>query len=198
LDITVRSFRSRGQCRNLGKPPRQHMAERRAFGVAHLLQPFERLRKAFDDPGLSGLTLALLLFGLGHVDHALERQDAVERRRRGIDLAAQALKGSQHRREHRLVDARDRRYAFAADRKVREHRAARQHLGGTAAHRHFDRVPAGRQAQLEVESFGVDRLDLPRPGIGAGGAVASREAGHARQRHRGPNPFRKISRKLRA
>ena len=53
-------------------------------------EPFERLREARDDRRLGGAALVLALLGLGHLDHALERQDAVERRRRGVDLAAQA------------------------------------------------------------------------------------------------------------
>ena len=46
-------------------------------------------------------------------------------------------------------------------------RAARERLGGAAARRRLDRVPAGRQAQPQIEPLGVDRLDLPGPGIGA-------------------------------
>ena len=181
-----RRFRARRQFGDLTEPLRQHMAERRAFGAAHLLEAFQRLHKARDDRGFGGLSLALLFLGLDHIHHTFERKDAVEGWRRGFGFAIEVLEGRQHGREHRLVDPRHRRDALAAYRQVCKYRAARQRLRGGVAHRHFNGVPPGRQAELEIKPLGVDRFELPGPGIGAGNTVAPREAGHARQRHRVP------------
>src|SRR5215475_2584169 len=52
------------------------------------------------------------------------------------------------------------------------------------ARRTLHHIPAWRQSQAQVEAFGIDRFQLPSPAIGATHAVATREAGHARQRHR--------------
>ena len=69
-------------------------------------------------------------------------------------------------------------------------RAAREHLRCAVARRHLDRVPARRQAQPQIQSLGVDRFELPGPAIGAVDAVATRKAGHARERHRDLYPNR--------
>ncbi len=92
--------------------------------------------------------------------------------------------------EHRLVHLDHRRDAFALDGQLAVDGAAREHLAGAVARRHFDRVPARRQPQPQIKSLGVDRLDLPRPGIGAADAVAAGKSGHARQRHRQPEQMR--------
>ena len=42
-----------------------------------------------------------------------------------------------------------------------------------------------RQVLVEVEALGVDGLDLPRPRISAGYAMAAGKPGHTRQRHGG-------------
>src|SRR5262249_51778857 len=52
------------------------------------------------------------------------------------------------------------------------------------ARRTLDRVPPRRQAQAQIEPLGIDRFQLPSPAIGAAHAVTTREAGHARERHR--------------
>ena len=49
----------------------------------------ERLVEAGEDRGLGGAAVLLALVFLGDLDHALERQDAVERGRRRVDLAAE-------------------------------------------------------------------------------------------------------------
>src|SRR5262249_15026914 len=50
----------------------------------------------------------------------------------------------------------------------------------------LDCVPAGWQAQPQIEPLAVDRFDLPGPGIRTGDAMAASKPGHARQRHRTP------------
>ena len=82
------------------------------------------------DGRFGGAPILLALVLVDHLDHALEREDAVEPRRRRLDPAGQALDGRKHRGEHRLVDPHDRRDALALDRERAVDRAARQHLRG--------------------------------------------------------------------
>ena len=55
--------------------------------------------------------------------------------------------------------------------------------GGAGTYRGLDRIPAGRQAQAQIETLAVDRFDFPGPRIGAADAMAASKSGHARQRH---------------
>src|SRR5262249_61826020 len=50
--------------------------------------------------------------------------------------------------------------------------------------RAFARVPGLREAPRQIEPLGIDELQLPSPAIGVAHAVTTREAGHARERHR--------------
>ena len=49
-----------------------------------------RLREARDDRGFGRAALVFALVLVGNLDHALEREDAVEPRRRGIDPSGKA------------------------------------------------------------------------------------------------------------
>src|SRR6202011_4000995 len=60
---------------------------------------------------------------------------------------------------------------------------ARQRLGRARPYRDFRRIPARRQPESDVEPLGVDRLEFPRPTIGAVRAVGARKSGHAGESH---------------
>ena len=152
--------------------------------AAHLAELRHRLLEAYDHRRFRGAPLVLALVLVEHLDHALECQDAVERRRRRIDAPGKTFDGRKHRGEHRLVDPHHRSYALARDRERAVDRAAREHLRRAVAHRRLDRIPARRQAQPQIKPLGIDRFHLPGPRMGARDAVAARKAGHARQRHR--------------
>ena len=143
----------------------------------------EHLRKASDHRRLDGAALVLALLGVDNLDDALDGEEAVEPRTLRVDAAGQLLDDGEHRRKHLLVDAHLGRRAAALDRQRGIDGAAREHLGGLRPHRRLDGVPARRQAQPQVEPLGIDRFDLPGPGIAGGYALPAGKPGHARQRH---------------
>ena len=126
--------------------------------------------EAGDDRGLGGAALVLVLLLVADLDHALERQDAVERRRRRFDAARRARcivasTAASTGSLTRTTGAMPSRSTVS----VAVHRAAREQLARRLrAHRRFDRVPARRQPQPQLEPFGVDRFQLPGPGVGPG------------------------------
>ena len=161
----------------------QQSSERNALVPAHLRERLERPGAARDHRGLGSQALLLAVLLLGDLDHALHCENAIKRRRRGFNTFRQIAHGFDHRRQHCFVHPHNGRDAFARDCQRALHCAAREQLGGFRAHRSFHGIPAGRKPQPELETLGVDRLQLPGPGIGAADAVASGEAGHARKRH---------------
>src|SRR4029077_14333992 len=78
-------------------------------------------------------------------------------------------------------------HAFALNGEIRIDGAARKLFGGARPCRHFDRVPASRQPESQVEALGVNGFDFPAPRIGAGEALAASKSGHARQSHGCPS-----------
>ena len=94
---------------------------------------------------LGGAAVVLALVLVHDLDHPFEREDAVEPRRRCVEASRKAIDGREHRREHRLVYLDHGRHAFALGGQRAVDGAAREHLAGTVARRHFDRVPPGRQ-----------------------------------------------------
>ena len=150
---------------------------------AHCGKRADRFGKTFGHGGLGAAPFLLILFGVADLHHALERQEAVDCRRRRFDLPRQLSCGRQHRFEHGSVDANHRRRAGALDGQAGLNGAAGESLGGARAHPYLDRIPAGRQAEPQIESLAVDRFDLPGPGIGAAHAMAASKSGHAQQRH---------------
>ena len=132
------------------------------------------------------MVLFALVF-LGHLDHALQGQNSVEARRRRIHLSRKTLERRQNRAEHRLVDLHRWLHAFALNGEIRIDGAARKLFGGARPCRHFDRVPASRQPESQVEALGVNGFDFPAPRIGAGEALAASKSGHARQSHGCPS-----------
>src|SRR5262249_58605908 len=82
-----------------------------------------------------------------------------------------------------FVYAHHRDDAHAINSKRGVNSATRERLSEAVAHRGLHGIPSGRQAQAEVEPFGVDGFNFPGPIIGAARAMISREAGHAGQRH---------------
>ena len=179
-----RSLGARGQRGDLVEPRAQHArrAPRPRAGASRQGSA-SAVAEARDDRGLGGAAILLALILVDHLDHALEAEDAVDRRRRRLDALGDIAHGGQDRGQHRLVDPHDRRDAGALHRQVRMHGAARERFGGARAQRRLDRIPAGRQAQPQLQPLGVDGFQLPGPDIGARHAVGAREAGHARQRH---------------
>ena len=157
-----RGFRARRERGDLVEPRRRAGGRALRLRVApHGEQIGERLIEAGDDRGFGGAAIFLALVLLGDLDHAFEREDTVERRRRRLDRAAQVLHRREHRRQHRLVDAHGGRHAFSFDGEIGVDRAARQLFGCARARRHLDRIPARRQAQAQIEALGVDRFELP-------------------------------------
>jgi hypothetical protein len=162
---------------------RQKLAERRALLAPHGGQIGERLVEALGNGGLGGAPSLVALILVGHFHHALERENAVERRGRSLDLAFERLERCNHRGKHLLVDLHRRRHAFVLDGEIGIDSAARQLVRCTLSRRHLNGVPARRQPQPHVETLGIDRFDFPTPSVGARHAMAAREAGHARKRH---------------
>ncbi len=185
------TLRQRG---NLTEPRRQNPPERCALVAAHFGQGIDDNGKPFDSRSLCAPALLLALFGLADFHHALECQQAVERRRRGVDARCERLRRRQHCLEHGGVDAHDRQRSAALHGQARLNRSARQALRSAGAYRRLDCVPARREAQPQIEPLAVDRLDLPGPGIRTGDAMAASKPGHARQRHRTPISASKESR----
>jgi len=151
-----------------------------ALVAAHFCEFAERRLEALGHGGLRGGAVLLAFVGIGDLDHALDGENAVQPRRLGLDAAGERVQRRDHGLEHLVIDLDDRRHPFALDVERPVQRAARHHLAGARPQCRLDRVPAGRQAQPQVEPLGVDRADLPRPPIGAGHAVAARKTGHAR------------------
>ena len=94
----------------------KQLVEGFAFGAPHGDQIGERLVETVDDGAFRRAALVFALVGLGDLHHALQRQQAVEGRRRGVDLAREVFRGRKHGGEHRLVDLDRRLHAFALDR----------------------------------------------------------------------------------
>ena len=99
-----------------------------------------------------------------HLDHALERRDAVDRsaapprcawRHRRIVESTAASTGSLTRTTGATPARCTVRFACTVPRAER--------LGGARAQRRLDRVPAGRQAQPQLQPLGVDGFEFPGP-----------------------------------
>ena len=177
------ALRQRG---NFAKPRRQDPSERHAFAAAHLPERGDDAGEALDRRRLGGATLLLTFLGLADLHYAFEREQAVERGRRGFDARRKRLRRRQDCLEHCCIDAHDRQRAAPLHGQVRLNRPARQAFRSAGTYRRLDRVPTGRQAQPQIEPLAVDRFDLPGPGIGAACAMAASKSGHARQRHGTP------------
>ena len=178
-----RRLRARNQRRDLVEPRGEDAAERVALAPAHLDEVGKHLPKACDHRGLDGAALVLALLGVDDIDHAFDVEKPVEPRTLRIDAAGQLLDRSEDRGEHVLIDAHLSRRASPIDGERRIDGAAREHVGGLRAHRRLDGVPARRRAQPQVEPLGIDRLDLPGPGVAGGLAVGAGKPGHTRQCH---------------
>jgi ribosome modulation factor len=70
------------------------------------------------------------------------------------------------------------RFALAPHREIGGDVAALQHFAGGLAHRGLQRVPAGRQAQPQVEAAAVDTAHFPRPGKAGGASFRAGKSSH--------------------
>ena len=102
-----RALRERG---NFAKPRAQNTAEGSALVAAHVRKRSDDLGEAGSDRRLSGAPLLLALLDVADLHHALERQQAIERRRRCLDPRCKLSHRRQDRFEHRGVDPLARRF----------------------------------------------------------------------------------------
>ena len=78
--------------------------------------------------------------------------------------------------------ATSRGFALALDRQVGGDIAAPQRLAGCPAQRRLQRVPAGWQAEAQIEPPAIDAAQFPRPGEARGAAFGPGEACHRSER----------------
>jgi hypothetical protein len=141
----------------------------------------ERLRPAGEDGTAAGGDngLGIVLDGLNDAAHG---EEAVEARRRGVNVARQLAQQGDDLVEHRPVDAnRGRRQARDGERRRDVAAAAALSEGG--AQLRLQRLEAGRQAQPQFERAAVDAAQFPDPGDAVGLALGAGEAGHAGDAH---------------
>ena len=127
---------------------------------------------------------------LGHLDHAADGEDAVERRRLGLGAAGRSRPSPDHLGEDRFVDAealprrrRCRRQAIAWM-LPRDSRAAH-----ALAHRQarVARSPAGTRTRMS-SPLPLTLRSFPRPAVAVARAVGAGKTGHASKRHCASSP----------
>ena len=129
------------------------------------------------------LRLGLALLRLDHLEHALDAEQRLGARGRGLDLRLEAVERGQHLAQRGFVEP-DARLAFAAlDVQVDGEVAAHDALAHRLADARLQRLVARRQAQAHVEAASVDGAHLPVPAQRPHGAVGPGKAGHALDGH---------------
>ena len=172
------------ECLDLIHSLDEDLPQRHTLAPAHLNKVGERLFEYRRGGFPGGLVLRLVAFRLDHLDHALDRQQAVDARRHRIDLAGEYARDLDDRGEHLFVDTDRRERIGALDVQIGVHRTPRQHLAGALFGECLEFVPSGRQPHPKVEPLGIDGLQFPFERVRSAGTVASGKAGHARQHHR--------------
>src|SRR5665213_2314715 len=121
---------------------------------------------------------------VGAFEHAAQRQQPVEPRRRGTGLGAELLGERHDFGKRRAVDPQYAGGGVPGDRKIDGNGAALQALGELRAQRRLDPIIARRQAKAEIERLAVDAFDLPHPAGPVGLPLGARESSHAGDGHR--------------
>src|SRR5262245_17091199 len=158
-------------------------AEPRPFLAAHSLQGRECLTEGLHDAGVAGLPrlLAQLLL-LDRLDDAAHGEQAIEPRRRRLDLALELPQKNEELIEHLAIDADARRLLATGHGELNGDVAPLAMLGHRGAGWWLERLEAQGQAAADIEVAAVDALHLPRPVQTSLGPLPACKPGHAGDR----------------